>query len=459
MQAQDFGYCLLLRSWCFLPGAAFLVLTSWCCRPGAAFLVPQREEGKPDIDNDQLIQSVQERAALWDPLIVIILTRHGFDDSGKKWQDRCWLIGMVPRHMPERNFPIETIKSKGKVSEKCKAIRMSYGKLGGRKSHHCIIIAKHDQILFTLASHLSLFFNRFHSTGLSYAALHLELLIGKSNICDIVLSTCSTIWSRLHQIVLPEPKMEDWLRIAHGFQDMCQFPNCIGALDGKHIRVRKPPNSGSQFYNYKQFFSVMLLVLVDSRYRFVIVDIGAYGRTGDSRVFNSSIMGQRLRNNQFDLPPLRHLPGSTMDAVHYVIVGDEAFQLTRNVMRPYPRRYLSHQRRSFYFRLSRARRLVEYTFGILCAKRRILQSAIQLSEENVNLVIQACVILHNFTRIHDCAAYDGEELVVPNIVAPRPPIIPPRRQPSGLKVHDVFTRYFVSPVGSTPWQQNALLSL
>ncbi|XP_069624175.1 uncharacterized protein [Ranitomeya imitator] len=217
---------------------------------------------------------------------------------------------------------------------------------------------------------------RFLATGLSYAALHLEFLLGKSTISGIVRDTCTEIWRRLHQEVMPEPKMADWLNIAQGFQDTCQFPHCIGALDGKHIRVRKPPGSGTQFYNYKQFFSVVLLALVDSNYRFIIVDIGAYGRTGDSRVFSSSIMGRRLRNNELDLPPPSHIPGANLDAVPYMMVADEVFQLSRNVMRPYPQRGLDYRRRIFNLHLSRARRLVECSFGILSAKWRVLQSAI-----------------------------------------------------------------------------------
>ncbi|XP_069615947.1 uncharacterized protein [Ranitomeya imitator] len=190
-------------------------------------------------------------------------------------------------------------------------------------------ISAEERLLLTL---------RFLSTGLSYAGLHLEFLIGRSTISVIVRTTCSQIWLKLNEVVMPEPKMEDWVKIATGFQNNCDFPNCIGAVDGKHIRVRKPPNSGSQFYNYKQFFSVVLLAVADSNYRFIIVDIGAYGRTGDSRVFNSSIMGRRLRDNQLNLPPPQQLPGSNAEAVPFVLVGDEAFQLTRHVMRPYPRR-------------------------------------------------------------------------------------------------------------------------
>ena len=47
------------------------------------------------------------------------------------------------------------------------------------------------------------------------------------------------------------------------------------AVDGKHIRVRRPPATGSEYYNYKDFYSMVLMVVVDAEYNFVFVDIGA----------------------------------------------------------------------------------------------------------------------------------------------------------------------------------------
>lgn len=53
---------------------------------------------------------------------------------------------------------------------------------------------------------------------------------------------------------MSEPTKEKWIEISKGFEIHAKFPNCIGALDGKHIRMIQPENSGSLYYNYKHFF-------------------------------------------------------------------------------------------------------------------------------------------------------------------------------------------------------------
>jgi len=76
--------------------------------------------------------------------------------------------------------------------------------------------------------------------------------------------------------------------IANEFETQWNFPNCVGAIDGKHVRIRCPQSYGSHFYNYKSCFSAHLQGIVDAKYKFMTVDIGAYGRPSDSGVFTES---------------------------------------------------------------------------------------------------------------------------------------------------------------------------
>ena len=132
--------------------------------------------------------------------------------------------------------------------------------------------------------------------------------LGVSTVQYIIKDTCQAIWDELNEEFMPIPKMQDWRRIEREFWAKWHFPNCIGAIDGKHIVLRAPAYSGSLFFNYKGTFSIVLMAIVDAQYKFTFIDVGVYGSNADGAIFNRSAFGQALINGELDIPPPKSLP-------------------------------------------------------------------------------------------------------------------------------------------------------
>lgn len=241
---------------------------------------------------------------------------------------------------------------------------------------------------------------RILATGDSQQTVAFSYRLGKSTVNAIFYETLKAIWNNLQPIYLKTPNKQEWLEIANGFWTKWNFPNCLGALDGKHVAIKAPPHSGSRYFNYKRYFSIVFMALVDDNYKFTLVDIGAYGSQSDGGIFSKSQISKVFENNLLEVPQYTNLPGTNIDHP-YCIVADEAFPLRNWLMRPFPGRELNDNKRIFNYRLSRARRIVENAFGILSAKFRIFRRCIEATPEHATLICQAAVVLHNYLRSWD----------------------------------------------------------
>lgn len=159
--------------------------------------------------------------------------------------------------------------------------------------------------------------------------------------------------------------------------------------------LNTPPNSGSQYFNYKNQFSIVLLGICDADYKFIYFNVGAYGSESDGGIFKDSELGQKLQNNSIDLPQSEPVHGSNFD-VPYCFLGDAAFPLSHYLMVPYDGRNLDDEQIFFNEEHSKGRVRIENAFGILSAYWRVFLKRMTVHPKNADKVACACVLLHNF---------------------------------------------------------------
>lgn len=140
---------------------------------------------------------------------------------------------------------------------------------------------------------------------------------------------------------------------------------------------------------------MVLFGIVNANYEFIMVDFGINGRISDGGVIENTIFYEKLKEKKLKIPQETLIMGHKLP---YVFVGDEAFTLRQDFLKPYNRKLLNNERRIFNYRLSRCRRIVENVFGILTARFQIFQKAINLDLKNIEKIVLACCALHNFLR-------------------------------------------------------------
>ncbi|XP_018394737.1 PREDICTED: putative nuclease HARBI1 [Cyphomyrmex costatus] len=306
---------------------------------------------------------------------------------------------------------------------------------------------------------------RYLSSGDSMVSISYAFRIAHNTVSLIINETCESIWNSLKHRVFLQPSSNNWEKVAEDFERICNFTHCIGAPDGKHVVIQAPPNSGSKYYNYKGQHSIVLLAISDAHCCFSMVDIGGEGRQCDSTIFQNSEFGKRFGNGSLNLPAAKNIANTNV-TLPYVLVADEAFQLTPYMMRPYPRKDLGIRKKVFNYRLSRARRTVECAFGLLAARWRVYGKPIIASVSTTRNIIKATTAIHNFVMISEresirmlpqYSRYTAQDRAIISDGLRNISRSVSSNSVQAVKIRDDFTDFF-NNIGAMPWQWKKVLN-
>ena len=284
-------------------------------------------------------------------LLVINLLEE--DESGERW----WKRGRTRKWIKKRNERgmlklVEELRAEDTAAYKemlrmnCETFDEILTAIGPEITKHQVVgghrvISSAGRLILTL---------RFLATGETFRSLHFQFRMGKSTISYIVREVCRAIYLVLGARYMSAPtSCPEWLQIAEDFERMWQFPNCIGAIDGKHVVICPPSGGGSFYYNYKGTHSVVLMAVAVPNYECLYADVGTNGRVSDGGIWNKTLLLKKLEECSIGVPEDKPLPFGK-EPVPHVLVGDDAFALRPFVMKPYPQRNLSLEERIYNYR-------------------------------------------------------------------------------------------------------------
>ena len=237
------------------------------------------------------------------------------------------------------------------------------------------------------------------ATNADYRTIGHLFGISKASVCIIVNEFCSAVANNLAAKYIKIPNGNNLKAIVKEFRTRWGFPQCMGAIDGSHIPIKAPINFHTDYFNRKGWHSIILQGLVDSKYQFMDINIGWPGKVHDARVFGNSTLYHKGQNGSlFPASMAKEINGVN---VPLLILADGAYPLLPWVMKPFPDNGALDAEKSHYnYRLSRARMVVENSFGRLKGRWRCLLKQNECSVESMSSVVATCCVLHNICEMH-----------------------------------------------------------
>ena len=127
----------------------------------------------------------------------------------------------------------------------------------------------------------------------------------------------------------------------------CNFLNCLGAVDGKHVTTVPPSGAGSYFINYKGYNSQVLIGIAGSNYEFIYFNFGTNGRVSDGGVLEYTFFYDKLQTECLIIPESSDVKGKSMP---YGFNGDQAFTLRKDFPKSCNAKQLIRERKIVNYR-------------------------------------------------------------------------------------------------------------
>ena len=218
--------------------------------------------------------------------------------------------------------------------------------------------------------------------------------VHQCTVSKTIVEVCTAINTHLGPKYLHLPSdVDEMRRKVSEFELKFGMTQAFGCIDGTHVPLKRPQNNSQDYFNYKQFFSLNVQAVCDSKGHFMDVECKWPGSVHDAKVFSNSTLNRKLKEGKLPSTYNFVLPG--FEAVPNYLIGDPAYQLSPFCMKEF-QTCSTNDQVIFNNMLRSARNQIECAFGRLKARWQFLSRNVDIKLQHVPTVVYSCFVLHNY---------------------------------------------------------------